>query len=390
MAIAQRANVVGGGPNGLAAAIVLAQSGLEVAVYEAESIPGGAARTLELTLPGFRHDFGSAVHPMAAGSPFFLSLPLEKYGLEWLHPSAPLAHPLDDGTAVTLERGFGDQAEVLGRDGAAWRRIFSPFVNHWPQLAADILRPISLFPSHPFLMAQFGARAFLPATTLAHAAFRGERARALFAGLAAHSFLSLDAPLSAAFGMVLGAVGHAIGWPIPRGGAQAISNALIAHLQSLGGVVHLGQRIASIDDLPAAAVTMCDLTPRQLVAIAGQRITNSYRDKLSKYRYGPGAFKIDYALSEPVPWRAEECHRAGTMHLGGTLEEVAESEACMARGEHAKRPFVLLAQPTLIDPSRAPEGKHIAWVYCHVPNASAVDMTTAIESQIERFAPGFR
>jgi len=386
----QRANVIGAGPNGLAAAIVLAQAGLEVAVYEAQSIPGGAARTLDLTLPGFHHDFGSAVHPLGAGSPFFLTLPLEKYGLEWLHPSAPLAHPLDDGTAVTLERSLAAQVEVLGHDATAWRRLFAPFVRHWPVLTDDILRPISPFPKHPILMAQFGARAFLPATTLAKFALRGPRAQALFAGLAAHSFLPLEAPLSAAFGLVLGAAGHAIGWPIPKGGAQSITNALIQHLQSLGGNVHLNQPIRNLDQLPSADLTLCDITPRQLVAIASQHLSQSFTASLNNYRYGPACFKIDYALTEPIPWRAAECSRAGTVHLGGSLEEISESEASMAHGEPAKRPFVLLAQPTLIDPSRAPEGKHIAWAYCHLPHASTADMTTAIESQIERFAPGFR
>jgi phytoene dehydrogenase-like protein len=390
MAAGQRANVIGAGPNGLAAAIVLAQAGLEVAVYEAQSTPGGAARTLDLTLPGFHHDFGSAVHPLAAGSPFFLTLPLEKYGLEWLHPSAPLAHPFDDGTAVTLERNLAAQVDVLGRDGPAWRRLFAPFVRRWPALTEDILRPISLLPQHPILMGRFGARAFIPAATLARFAFREHRARALFAGLAAHSFLPLEAPLSAAFGLVLGAAGHAIGWPIPGGGAQSITNALIQHLQSLGGRIHLNQPIQNLEQLPPTEVTLCDLTPRQLVAIAGQRLSSSYTASLNSYRYGPASFKLDYALSEPIPWRAAECSRAGTVHLGGTLEEIAESEASMTRGEPARRPFVLLAQPTLIDPRRAPEGKHIAWAYCHLPHASIADMNTAIESQIERFAPGFR
>jgi phytoene dehydrogenase-like protein len=390
MAATQRANIIGAGPNGLAAAITLAQSGLEVAVFEAESVPGGAARTLDLTLPGFHHDFGSAVHPLAAGSPFFLSLPLEKYGLQWLHPSAPLAHPFDDGTAVTLERSLEVQAESLGRDGRAWRGIFSPLARYWPELAADILRPLSSIPRHPLLMANFGACALLPATTLARFAFRTARTRALFAGLAAHSFLALDTPLSAAFGLVLGAVGHAVGWPIPRGGAQAITDAMIAYLQSLGGIVHLGQAVSSLDDLPSAAVTLCDISPRQLLAIAGHRLSKYYRSKMNNFQYGPAVFKIDYALSEPIPWRSQDCRRAGTVHLGGSLEEIVESEASMVRGQHAKRPFVLLAQPTLIDPGRAPQGKHIAWSYCHVPHGSTGDMTAAIESQIERFAPGFR
>jgi len=268
--------------------------------------------------------------------------------------------------------------------------MFQPFVENWPQLAEDTLRPVSLLPKHPILMAQFAARAFFPATALANFAFREPRAKALFAGLAAHSFLPLEAPLSAAFGLVLGAAGHALGWPIPKCGAQSITNALIQHLQALGGQVHLNQPIQSLDQLPPAELTLCDITPRQLAAIAGKRLSPSYTASLKKYRYGPASFKIDYAMSEPIPWRSAECTRAGTVHLGGTLEEISESEASMAKGEPAKRPFVLLAQPTLIDPTRAPEGKHIAWAYCHVPHASNADMTTAIESQIERFAPGFR
>ncbi len=386
----ERANVIGAGPNGLAAAIVLAQAGLEVAVYEAEAIAGGAARTLELTLPGFHHDFGSAVHPMGAGSPFFLSLPLGKYGLEWMQPPIPLAHPFDDGTAATLERELGKQTEALGRDGAAWERMFGRFVRDWPALAEDILRPLLRLPQHPLLMAQFGARAFLPATMLAGRAFREERARALFAGMAAHSFLSLDAPLSASFGLVLGTMGHAVGWPIPRGGSQAITNALVGHLQSLGGVLHLSRRVASLDDLPAAELTLCDVTPRQLVAMAGRRLAPGYRRRLEEYRYGPASFKIDYALSEPIPWRAAACRQAGTLHLGGSMAEVAASEAAMSAGRVAERPFVLLAQPTLFDPGRAPAGKHIAWAYCHLPQGSSVDATELIEGQIERFAPGFR
>ena len=386
----QRANVIGAGPNGLATAIVLAQAGLQVDVYEANAVPGGAARTLELTLPGFHHDFGSAVHPMAAGSPFFNSLPLEKYGLQWVYSPSALAHPLDDGTAVTLERSLAEQHAVLGADGAAWRRLFAPFVGGWSALAEDTLRPISLMPRHPLLMAAFGARAFVPAAPLARTLFRQERARALFAGLAAHSFLSLNAPLSSAFGLIMGAAAHAVGWPIPRGGAQSISNALIAHLQALGGVLHLSHRVADIGELPAADMTLCDVSPRQLLAIAGARLSSSYRRDLERYRYGPASFKIDYALSAPIPWKAAECRQAATVHLGGTLTEIAASEAAMSVGRIAERPFVLLAQPTLFDPDRAPEGKHIAWAYCHVPQGSQADMTASIEAQIERFAPGFR
>src|SRR5579863_6188955 len=387
----RRAHVVGAGPNGLAAAIVLAQAGIGADVYEAEAQPGGGARTMELTLPGFKHDFGSAVHPMAAGSPFFQSLPLIKHGLEWIHSPAPLAHPLADGTAVVLERDLDEAAAALGSDGAAWRRTIEPLVAHWPDFAADALGPMMSVPRHPLRMARFGVLAMQPALSLAKALFAGERARALFGGLAAHSFLRLDETLSSAIGLVLGAAAHAVGWPIPRGGAQGITDALILHLRSLGGELHTGRRIATLDEIAAPGdLTLCDVTPWQLLAMAGGRLRNGYRRALQRFRYGPGSFKIDYALSAPIPWRAKECNRAACVHLGGTIEEIALSERATVRGEIADRPFVLLAQPTLFDATRAPAGKHIAWAYCHVPNGSTVDMTERIEAQIERFAPGFR
>jgi phytoene dehydrogenase-like protein len=388
-----KACVIGSGPNGLAAAIVLAQAGLEVEVFEAESEIGGATRTLELTLPGFHHDFGSAVHPLAAGSPFFSSLPLENYGLEWIHSPAPLAHPLDDGTAVTLERDLGLAEAALGGDGRAWRRLMKPLVTRWTDLTADILRPAIAFPNHPFLLARFGLNAILPATTVARR-FETEPARALFAGLAAHSFMALSQPLSAAFGLVLGASAHAVGWPVPRGGAQSIANALAAHLAHLGGRITTSTRVRSLADLPACDLTLCDITPRQLLALAGESSSNkfspAYRHQLAAYKYGPAAFKVDYALSRPIPWNAAACLRAATVHLGGSLADMGASEAAMAAGRHAEKPFVLLAQPTLFDPTRAPAGKHIAWAYCHVPNGSSEDMLERLESQIERFAAGFR
>jgi phytoene dehydrogenase-like protein len=388
---AQRACVIGSGPNGLAAAITLARAGKRVTVYEAEEQPGGAARTMELTLPGFRHDFGSAVHPLAAGSPFFSALPLEQHGLQWIHGSAPLAHPLDDGSAVMLERDLDDAEAALGPDGRAWRRVVEPVVNHWPQFAGDALGSVTRIPLHPFLMARFGYHAFQPALSLATRIFRGMRARALFAGLGAHSFLSLDERLSSATGLVLGAAAHACGWPIPRGGSQAITDALLAYLRQLGGELHTGRRIASLDEMEdPGALILCDLTPRQLLTVAGDRLRTGYRKALNGFRYGPGAFKIDYALSDPIPWRAKECARAISVHLGGTMEEIALSEYAATHGEASKRPFVLVAQPSLFDPTRAPEGKHVAWVYCHIPNGSPVDMTSRIEAQLERFAPGFR
>jgi phytoene dehydrogenase-like protein len=388
--MSHKACIVGAGPNGLAAAIVLAQAGLQVDVFEAEPTPGGGARTMELTLPGFQNDFGSAVHPFAAGSPFFSTLPLRDHGLEWIHSPAPLAHPLDDGTAVVLDRDLSEAAHALGSDGPAWRALVKPYAGHWNEFASEVLRPVSLFPRHPFLMARFGLSAFRSARSIARSHFRGERARALFAGMAAHSFMSLDAPLSAAFGIILAASAHAVGWPIPRGGAQALTNALCACLAKLGGTINTSSRIEALAALPKYDVTLCDISPRQLLHIAANQLTPEYKDQLASYRYGPAAFKVDYALSSPVPWKAKECLRAATVHLGGSFEEIAASEHAMATGQHADRPFMLLAQPSLFDPTRAPMGKHIAWAYAHVPNGSKVDMLERLENQIERFAPGFR
>lgn len=384
----RRATVVGAGPNGLSAAIVLAQAGLHVDVFEAEACAGGAARTLELTRPGFRHDFGSAVHPLAAGSPFFSTLPLAEHGLQWIHSPSVLAHPLDDGTAVLLDRDFEQMKDALGRDANSWRRLMEPFARNWPTLATEVLAPIHILTSHPFLLARFGLAALPPANTVANFCFKEARAKALFAGLAVHSFLSLNEPLSAAFGVLLGAAAHAVGWPIPRGGAQSITNALIAHLASLGGRVHTLSKIEKLSDV--ADVTLCDITPRQLLRMSDAGLSVGFRGKLEKFRYGMAAFKVDYALSSPIPWRAKDCLRAATVHIGGTAEEITASEAAVRDGKIANRPFVLLAQPSLFDPSRAPEGKHTAWAYCHIPNGSTVDMLDRIESQIERFAPGFR
>ncbi len=386
----RRAVVIGGGPNGLAAAIVLAQAGLQVDVYEAEPQPGGGARTLPLTLPGFQHDFGSAVHPMALASPFFSTLPLHQYGLEWIQPSAPVAHPLDDGTAVILERDLNEAVTALGEDGKRWRQMFGIFADKWNELAPEILKPVSLFPRHPLLMARLGLQGFPSATTTANIWFRSARTKGMYAGLAAHSVLSLDEPLTSAFAIIFAATAHAVGWPIPKGGAQAITTALCGHLERLGGRVHLDSRVDSLDALGEFDVAMCDVTPQQLVRIAGQRLSPSYVRQLERYRYGPGVFKVDFALSSPVPWKAAECARSATVHLGGTLEQIALSEDAMRHDRVAERPFVLFAQPTLFDPSRAPAGCHIGWAYCHVPNGSEIDMLPRIEAQIERFAPGFR
>lgn len=384
-----KACVVGAGPNGLAAAIVLAQAGVEVEVFEAETTPGGAVRTMELTLPGFQHDFGSAVYPLGAGSPFFSSLPLHEHGLEWIRSPAPLAHPLDGGTAVVLERDLDDAAAAFGRDGRIWRRLLRPFVEHWREFAPEVLRPVLTIPKHPWLMARFAMNALLPAKMIA-SRFQDARTRSVFAGLAAHSFLALDEALSGAVGIMMAVPAHAVGWPIPRGGAQAITNALCGYLSSLGGKLITGSRVESLEAVSHYDAVLCDVSPAQLVAIGGRLLSESYRNQLKRFRYGPAAFKIDYALSAPIPWRAPECLRAATVHLGGSFEEIAASEKAVRSGTSSARPFVLLAQPSLFDGTRAPAGKHTAWAYCHVPNGSKVDMLEALEEQIERFAPGFR
>lgn len=381
--------VVGAGPNGLAAALVLAGAGYAVRVYEAEHEPGGGLRTAELTRPGFRHDICSAVHPMAVASPFLRALPLEEHGLEWVQPDAPLAHPLPDGGTVLLERSIDATARGLGPDGDAWRTLVGPFVEAWPLIEHSVLGPPVRPPRHPFLMARFGLLALRPADSLGRR-FRGQRASALWAGVAAHSMTALDRPLTAGIGLVLSVIAHREGWPFPQGGSDRLARAMISILRERGGEIVTGRRIESLDDLPEAGATLLDVTPRQLLRIAGDRLPPGYRRTLARFRYGPAAFKVDWALDGPIPWRAAECARAGTVHLGGTAEEIQAGEREVDRGGHPDRPFVLLAQPTLFDAGRAPAGKHVAWAYCHVPNGSTVDMTAAIEAQVERFAPGFR
>jgi phytoene dehydrogenase-like protein len=356
---------------------------------EAEATVGGGLRSSELTLPGFTHDVCSAVHPLALTSPFFRTLPLADFGLEWIQPPAALAHPLDDGSAALLERSPDTTAEGLGPGGQDWRRLHAPFVRVWDELAHDVLAPPLRIPRHPFAMARFGLRGLLPATTLART-LRGTGAKALFAGNAAHSFLPLETPGTAAFGLLLSVAGHAVGWPIARGGSQRVADALAAYFRSLGGEIVTAAPLKHLAELDPARLVLLDLSPRQLLRIAGDKLPGGYRRALEGYRYGAAAFKVDWALDGPVPWTAPECARAATVHLGGTLEEVAASEAAHARGTVHQRPFVLFVQPTLFDGSRAPDGKHTAWAYCHVPNGYTPDVSDRIERQVERFAPGFR
>jgi phytoene dehydrogenase-like protein len=381
--------VVGSGPNGLAAAIVLARAGLDVRVLEGEDTAGGGCRSAELTLPGYVHDVCSTVHSLALASPFLRELPLERHGLELAHPEAPLAHPLDDGTAVMLQRSVPETARGLGADAESYGRLFGPHVRNSDALFRQLLGPLRP-PRHPLAMARFGLSGLRSARGLLRSRFEGEQARALVAGCCAHSMVSLRTPASAASGIVLAMGAHAVGWPVARGGSQRLTEALVAELRAAGGEVETGRRVESLDELGDAAPVLLDLTPRQLLRIAAGRLPDGYRRRLSRYRYGPGIFKLDWALDGPIPWRAPEAARAGTVHLGGTLDEIVASEEAAVRGRHHERPFVLLVQPTLFDPTRAPEGKHTAWAYCHVPSGSTRDMTDAIESQVERFAPGFR
>jgi phytoene dehydrogenase-like protein len=381
--------VIGSGPNGLAAAITLAQNGWKVTVFEAQPTIGGGARSAELTLPGFIHDTCSTVHATAAASPFLRTLPLQKYGLEWVEPAVQVAHPLDDGSAAVIERSIDRTAARLGRDGGPYARLFGSVVRDWPRIERVALGPLT-WPRHPFALAAFGRRALRSAEGLSNAVFAEEKTRALFGGIAAHGMLPLDRMLTAGFGLVLGAMAHLVGWVIPRGGAQKLTDALVAYLRTLGGEVIPNHPIMSLDELPPARAVLCDLSPRPFLQIARQRLPASYRRSLERYRYGMGVYKVDWALDAPIPWRAEECARAGTVHVSGTFGDIARSERDAWGGVASERPFVLLVQPTLFDPSRAPAGKHTAWAYCHVPAGSTADMLPRIEAQIERFAPGFR
>lgn len=381
---------MGSGPNGLAAAIALARAGCDVEVHETGVMPGGGARSAEITLPGFLHDLGSAVHPMAVSSPFFAELPLAVHGLEWIYSPAPLAHPLDDGTAVLLDRSVTDTAAQLGPDAGRYRRFFRPLAENWGTLTAEILRPLVRMSHHPLLVGRFGLCALQPATLLAKGAFRDKRARALFAGLAAHSTLKLEAPLSSAFAFILGAAGHAAGWPIARHGSQAITDALCAILRGYGGQIIAKSHVKSLDSLSAPELILCDMMPKNFVSLAGERLPVPFRELLARYKHAPGVFKVDWALREPIPWRAKDCFRAATVHLGGSLEEIASSERAAWHGDPPHNPFIILAQPSLFDPTRAPAGRHTAWAYCHVPNGWRGSALNAIEEQVERFAPGFQ
>lgn len=381
--------VVGSGPNGLAAAITLQQAGLSVLLLEAKNTLGGGMHTAELTLPGFRHDVCSAIHPMGVNSPFFRTLPLAEYGLAYIDPPVAAAHPFDDGTSALLRHSIRETAQGLGVDAEAYMQIMAPIRAQWADIESTVLGPLTLNP-RLLRIALFGVQAMMPAQWLAKLRFRGEAARGLFAGMAAHSLLPLDQLTTSAIGLVLMTQAHLKGWPMPKGGSQSIADALAGYFRSLGGKIETGVRVTSMKQLPVARVVLFDLTPTQLLSIAGHRLSGLYRWQLNRFRHGAGVFKVDYALDGPIPFKNEGCEQAGTVHLGGTMAEIAAAEQTVSRGEHPNKPFVLLAQQSRFDPTRAPAGKHTAWAYCHVPNGSTVDMTAAIENQIERFAPGFR
>jgi phytoene dehydrogenase-like protein len=381
--------IAGAGPNGLSVAITLAQAGCKTLIIEAKDTIGGGTRTAEVTLPGFRHDICSAIHPLGVESPFLRTLPLADYGLMWVKPPLAFGHPLDDGTAVWLEQSVQATAEQLDGDARAYQRLMQPLVDDWGKIEKAVLGPVPIS-THLLALSRFGLLALQPAQTLAKLLFKGERARALIAGLGGHAIQPLEHVLTSGFASVEGILGHLTGWPLARGGSQAIADAMGAYFQSLGGEIICGRPVKSLKELPPARVVLLDITPRQLLEMAGEELPRGYRRRLEGYRHGPGVFKIDYALSEPIPWKAPELAQTATVHVGGRLEEIAAAERAVWRGDHPQKPFVLLAQQSPFDASRAPEGKHTAWAYCHVPNGSNVDMTEAIEGQIERFAPGFR
>jgi len=380
--------VVGSGPNGLSAAILLQQNGLSVLLLEAKAVIGGGLRSAELTLPGYIHDICSAIYPLAAGSPFFEKLPLRSHGLEYIYPEIAVAHPFDNGTAAFLKRSVEETAGLLGADKQAYLNLIQPVVKDWPVIASDVLGPLH-YPQHPLAMARFGLHALTSATYLSRQ-FKTSEAKALFAGMAAHSMQPLSKLTTSAAALVLMACGHLRGWPIPKGGSDQIANALASYFTSIGGKIETNVYVSSLKQLPSAHAVLLDVTPRQLLQIAGHRFSSLYIWQLQRYRYGMGVFKIDWALDGPIPFTAQACSQAGTIHIGNTMDEIAATEQQVWNGRHPDKPFVLLAQQSLFDATRAPEGKHTAWAYCHVPHGSEVDMTAAIEKQVERFAPGFR
>ncbi len=382
--------IIGSGPNGLAAAITLAREGCSVLVIEGHAQPGGGARTAELTLPGFYHDVCSAIHPMGAASPFMRSLPLDKFGLEWIHPETLVAHPLDGGRAAVMKRSLAETAALLGVDGPAWSRLMGTHVREAEALWPMLLGPVTRIPRHPLAMTSFGLKAMRSGAGLARGKFRTEEARALLAGNAAHSVVPLEFPFSAAIAMALGVAGHSTGWPVARGGTGMLTQALCRYLEALGGEIICGWTVKALAELPASEAVLFDTGPRALAEIAGAALPGGFTRRLQSYRYGPAAFKLDMALSGPIPWTHAGCHTAGTVHVGGNLEEIGASERAAWKGKTCARPFVLVAQQSICDPTRAPAGRHTAWAYCHVPAGSTEDASEAILSQIERFAPGFR
>ena len=380
--------VVGSGPNGLAAAIYLQQNGLSVLILEAKSEIGGGLRSAELTLPGFTHDICSAIHPLAVGSPFFQQLPLADHGLEYIYPEIAAAHPFDNGTAAVLKQSVTETAKLLGGDAQAYLKLMQPIVADWPNIATDVLGPLH-YPKRPLAMAKFGLSALTSATHLSKL-FKTEEAKGLLAGMAAHSMQPFSKITTSAAALVLMINGHLKGWPIPKGGSNRIANALASYFTSIGGKIETNTYVKSLGQLPSAHSVLFDVSPKQLLQIAGHKFSSLYKWQLERYRYGMGVFKVDWALDGPIPFMAEECKKAGTIHIGNSIQEITNAEQQTWDGQHPEKPFVLLAQQSVFDPSRAPGGKHTAWAYCHVPNGSKVDMTNAIENQIERFAPGFK
>lgn len=381
--------IIGSGPNGLAAGIKLAENDLKVLIIEAKETIGGGTRSGELTLPGFNHDYCSGVHPAGELSPFFKSLPLEKYGLEWLHPEFSVAHPLDGEPAVILKKSITETARDLGEDAVAWEKIFIPFVNNSEQLFKDTFGPLTI-PENPLLLAKFGLKGVQSARSFAEKNFKGERAKALFAGCAGHSILPMEKTLSAAIGLMFVIQGHATNWPVVKGGSVNLTNALAGYFKDLGGEIRTSQKIQKFEELPEAKTYLFDTDPLQLATIAKNKLPENYIKRLQKYRFGPGVFKVDWALSESIPWHDPNCKKASTVHIGGTLDEISISESNMWNGIHNEKPYIILCQQSEIDKSRAPSGQHTGYAYCHVPNGSIRDMTEIIENQVERFAPGFK